>query len=270
MKLHIAGIIALVAVAIAAQTAAAGTIPTVTLAEGNSVLRFSPTTDLLHYDWEIGGRDYLQRQGFWYRIDGQPGGEMALHQLAAPTVFTTDTNDDGLDDYLRLTYVGNGLKVEVSYILIDGGARADLNESIRLTNTGASPLGVHFFQYTDFDLAGPGGKDTITIHGGNTATQTAGAAIMGETVDSPAPNHFQAGLDGAILALLNDSLPTTLDGTMGPLDGNAEWSFQWDFTLLPGVSIPITKDKTLVTPEPATLAFVVGGLGVTLVIRRKK
>jgi len=269
MKLHIAGIIVFVlAAGLVARPAAADII---TLADGNSVLRFDTAAERLHYDWEIGGRDYLQQQGFWYRIEGQPGGETPLYQLATPTVFKMDSNTpkDGLDDYLRLTYAGTGLTIEVAYTLMDGGTRSDLSEGIRVTNTGSSPIVVHFFQYTDFDLAPPGG-DTIEIRGGNTATQTVAADLLSETGDSPAPDHFMAGLDGAILALLRDSLPTTLDGTTGPLTGNAEWAFQWDLTLQPGAAIPIGKDKTLIVPEPATLALLIGGLAVFLGLRRKQ
>jgi len=269
MRLHVAGILVVVAVmaGLAVRPAAADII---TLAEGGSILRFDTASEALHYDWVVAGRDYLQQQGFWYRIDGQPGGENPLRELAAPTVFIMDSNEDGLDDYLRLTYAGPGLKIEVSYTLVDGGAGSDVSEGIRITNTGSTASVVHFFQYADFDLAGPGGDDTIWIHNGNTATQTVGSALLGETIDSPAPNHFQAGLGGAVLGLLTDSFPTTLDGTTGPLTGNAEWAFQWDFTIQPGAAIPIVKDKTLVVPEPATLALMAGGLAVSLLLRRKK
>ena len=52
-----------------------------------------------------------------------------------------------------------------------GSGTGDILESIAITNTGASPLSLHFFQYVDLDLYASLINSSVRITGGNTATQ---------------------------------------------------------------------------------------------------
>jgi hypothetical protein len=68
---------------------------------------------------------------------------------------------------------------------------------------------------------------------------------------------------------LNDGLPTTLNGNLGPMTGEVAWALEWDFTLPAGGSYLISQDKTLtLVPEPVTLALV--GLGLAAVFCRRR
>jgi hypothetical protein len=133
-------------------------------------------------------------------------------------------------------------------------------------------LEFHFFQYCDLDLAGTAMDSSVEISGGNTAAQSDYSygyyAIESETVDTPRPSHHQAAYYPTILNSLNDDSPTTLTDANGPIGpGDLNWAFQWAFNIAPGSSVIISKDKTIVVPEPATMGLLALG-GLALMRRR--
>ena len=121
------------------------------------------------------------------------------------------------------------------------------------------------------DLFGTADDDVVTIRGGNTAYQIKdGTDHLSETVVTPAPTFFEAGLGGDTLAKLMDNSPTTLSGvaTAGP--GDATWAFEWDYVVANNGSLLISKDKRLeMAPEPATLGLLAFGLLAALKRRRQ-
>jgi hypothetical protein len=92
---------------------------------------------------------------------------------------------------------------------------------------------------------------------------------LSESVLVPQSSHHEVAYYDTTLYALNDGLPTTLSDLDGPLtDGDLTWAFQWDFSLAPGKTFLISKDK-LITPEPATLGVLIAVGGVLLRRRRR-
>ena len=153
-----------------------------------------------------------------------------------------------------------------------------MGESIVINNTSASALDFHFFQYSDFDLGGTTGGQTVQLGKNlsglfNEALQTAPGVAFTETVLTPGANHGEAGLFNTTLVKLNDGTPTTLNDNAGPVGpGDATWAFEWDLSIAPGSSALISKDKYIQLqpiPEPSSLALISLGLAGWLIKRRR-
>ncbi len=228
--------------------------------------------------WTIDGTDHMLQQWFWYRVGNTA--EAPIDTLVLIVGGVTDTNFDGNKDTLYLRY-GNDqdatqYTVEVRFTLDGasaGSGLSDIAEQITITNTGASSLDFHFFQYSDFDLGGDGApNDTVQLINANTVRQSDPDWTISETVVTPAADGFELDFFAITRDKLNDSAATTLGnasgaGPVGP--GNVTWAFQWDKTISAGGAFQISKDKNI-TPEPVTLGLLLGGLVLLKGFRRIK
>jgi PEP-CTERM motif len=244
-----------------AQNSVAGLL---SLADDNSAADFNTDSQANAYSWTVDGVDQLFQQAFWYRIGNAP--QSSLDTLPHPTEGTTDTNFDNDDDTLFVRYDGGAL----------GSGASDMGEQISITNLGASPLDFHFFQYSDFDLAGSAGGDEALFTNANTVRQYEGAMELQETVVTPVPSHREINYYANVLTALNGGAATTLSdlpaiGTVfGP--GDITWAYQWDVLVQPGSTFQISKDKNLkgVVPEPSSLALLTVAVGLLFGLRRKR
>jgi hypothetical protein len=243
----------------------------VTLTDNNSVAQIDPHSQAGMFNWSVQGQNELYQQWFWYRI-GDAGGAMqhSIDTIGAPVVTMYGARE------MSSLYTGAGFTLNIDYLLTGGAfvgagqtANSDIGESIRIVNTSAAPLVFHFFQYSDFDLGGPG-NDSVQLGRNlrgqfNDAMQQDPLAGLTETVTTPGANHGEVDTFANTLTRLNTMANYTLNDSAGPVGpGDVTWALEWDLTINPGSSALISKDKylTVIVPEPSTIAL--GGMGVLL------
>jgi len=250
----------------------------VNLSSGNSTASVNLGTQAGMNSWNINGVNQLNQQWFWVRNDNDPTGQHSLDTL--PHTFTSSANS------LSATYMASAYTINISYQLLGGATggtdwHSEITESISLQNTSGGALNLHFFQYSDFDIGGPGG-DTVQLGRNlrglfNEAAQSDPFAGITETVVTPGANHGEVALQGATLAKLNNAGPDNLNdfdggpGGLGP--GDVTWALQWDLLIPGGSSAIISKDKNLnilVIPEPSSIALIAIGLAGCSIWRRRR
>jgi hypothetical protein len=258
-----------------ATVAGSANAQTFTLQDGNSSSVFSANAGG-QVNWVVDGVSQLFNQRFYYR-SSLMNDEVPVDSLTLTGSQLTDTNtfDDARNDTLALRYNDTaGLEFRISYLLRGsnaGSGTADLAETIRISNPTNAAISVSFFQYVDFDLSATAGGDFAEIVNANTVRQwdPSGNFTVAETVVTPGPSAYQVGNFPSIVSLFGNGVADNLNnagGLIGPTD--ATWSFQWNFTLAPGGSFTISKDKLITIPSPAGLA-VLGLAGIAATRRRR-
>ena len=275
------------AVALAAAPAAFATTD-ITLTNGQSTAHVDPSTSAGMYHWDIQGQNQLNQQWFWYRI-GDTGGEQPINAISAPS---TNQISAGIaqityDNAILGVTIQFSLTANASPVTVGSSTWADMGEQITLVNHSASPLSLHFFQYSNFDLGAPSNDDAELLQLVHHADRYVGASqsdatnSLTESVSevSPWANEGEVNFFHDTLDKLNDALPTTLSNAVGPVGpGNVTWALEWDLTLAAnGGSIGISKDKSLNiillpnggnVPEPSTIGLLACGAAALLLRRR--
>jgi MYXO-CTERM domain-containing protein len=247
----------------------------VTLHDGNSSASVNLGSQAGMSQWMINGQNQLNQQWFWYRV-GNSSGQHSIDTIGGLTHVENANSVDA-------TYNHGDFSIELTYTLSGGAAggndwTSDITENITINNLTGSTLDFHFFQYSDFALAGSTGGETASIfqNGGffSRAKVVKAANQLSETIDQPLANRAEADLasntrdrlNGGFYNLnnvLNSGPDATLDAT---------WALQWDFTIDPNGSVDVIKDKKLSVapvPEPGAVSFALLGLAAFFLRRNR-
>jgi len=230
-----------------------------TLTDGNSSVQIDGASQAGLFDWVIDGQDQAKQQWFWYRV-GSSGPESSIDTIGPASAVQSDPS------HLSLTYTASQFSIQIVYSLLGGSfgsGASDLSEQVNISNP--SQLSFHFFQYSDLDLNGTAGADSVSLGKNlqnkfNEAMQSEGSAVLAEVV-APGATHGEAGISPATLNSLNDGSATTLnDSATSAGPGDVTWAFQWD---LSSTSILLSKDLNIsgvAVPEPATASLFVSAI----------
>jgi hypothetical protein len=241
----------------------------VMLSDANSVVLVDVNSDLGMYQWTVNGVNQLAQQWFWYRI-GSSGPQSPINAISAASYFLSGPNS------LTTTYANSQVGITVDYTLIGGTTGdADMLESITVQNISGAPLNLHFFQYSDFDLAGSPGGDSVSINlgfdGFDQASQVKGPTQISETINSPSADRAEAAFSGQTLFNLNNFPGYNLNNNQTAGPGDVAWALQWDFQIGPGSSVSVFKDKRLsIIPVPEPSGLVLVALGLTAFVLRRR
>lgn len=250
------------------QTASGVVVP---LGHGGSSLTVDVDSAAGMNSWLVDSapsQNQLNKQWFYYRIGG--GLAMPINTISAATINNPDSQT------LEATYANAQFSLTVSYVLTGGGTGtglADIGETISVLNTSGASLDFHLFQYSDFNLLGTPGGDSVVIGSGyDSVIQWDGPTAIGETVTQPAASRAEAALAFTTLNNLNLIPGYDLNNNIGPLTGDVTWSFQWDSLIQDGQSLDVFKDKQMSitpVPEPAAASILAVALGAAGLLRRR-
>ena len=233
--------------------------------------------------WTIDSVNQLNQQWFYYSVGSGP-----VYSIDTIAPWSVPTITGGSVPTLTETYVNSLISVKTKYTLqgqLAGSGKATLGDSITLNNPTATAQTYHFYQYSDFDLGGASGNQSVqfNINGAGTAyqvVQTGSAGTLTGTATalsgglSIAPEE-QAGIyDGSMFGLVNGNPAPSLNNNLNAGPGNVVYAYEWDVTLAasgnPGSSLTISEIQADIqsVPEPSSLALVASGmLGLALFYR---
>jgi hypothetical protein len=246
-----------------------------TLANKNSTMDVNITNAAAGVQsWTVDGVNYLNNQWFYFRV-GAVGPEAPIQSISStPTISLTSLSSFSR---LNLTYANAAYSVQTSIKLsgsTSGSGRANLAEDIVVQNLSGAPLDFHFFQYSDFNIHGSAGGQTVQFFQNNIngeyyrAVQTDGIRTVTEVVNSSIVplGHVEAGLFNGTLASLTDGNATTLSDSTSAGVGDVTFAYQWDVVLAPGASFQLSKLIEIV-PEPSSMSIL--GLAALALVARK-
>jgi hypothetical protein len=248
----------------------------VTLVDGNSTAQVNTSSQQGMFNWYVDGVNQLYQQWFWYGI-GSGTGQNSIDTISAPTISTPNAGS------LYVNYANATLSAQVNYVLTGGtlgSGTSQLNESIHLVNLSNGSLTLRFYQYSDFDLMGSPGGDSLQLARNLSgkfyeAIQTKNGMTMSETDITgggtpPGANHGEASIYPNLLNRLNGGTQILLaDNTAQVGPGDTAWAFEWDITLAAGASLDISKNKQISgVPEPGVISLL--GLGFLALVWRKR
>lgn len=223
------------------------------------------------YNWTAAGVSQLNYHWFYYRV-GAVGGESPIQAIDNTPTTTYNAAARTLD----VVYDNGSYSVRTFYKLT-GGNTPNLTETITVHNHSGGNLDFHFFQYSDFDLFGSTGGQSVLFSTNSVtgqyykALQTDGTHTVEEKINSanPSISHFEAQFAGNTLASLLDGSPTTLSDTTSAGVGNVTFAYQWDVNMADNSSFVLSKLLTIV-PEPTALSLVVVSFATMQMFRRNE
>jgi len=218
-------------------------------------------------------QNQLNKQWFYYRVGG--GLAQPINLIGALTYSNPDSQT------LEATYTSSQFSLTIAYTLSGGGTGtggADISENISVSNTSGAPLDFHLFQYSDFNLLGTPGGDSLVIGSPypgayNSAIQWEGSTAISESSHSPFADRAEAAVAFTTLNNLNTIPGYPLNNYLGPVSGDVTWSFQWDKEIGIGADAIWSKDKQMhiePVPEPTAISMIAAAVVAAGFLRRRR
>lgn len=220
----------------------------------NSSIQVNPTGGGV-FNWTIDGNNILNttaggNQWFYYSVGA---GTPTAVQNGALNISSTAVTSPAADTAsFGTTYTYNGYSLQAVYTLTGGqplSGSSDLQETINVKNTQATPLTFHFFQYANFTIPNASVSLSTQLYRGTPlftlAEINGGSMSLTEYVDdSLNPGANEGEINPVSIVPITGS-----PATSGP--GSA-WLLQWDVTLAANQTFILSKgiDVTGITPTP--------------------
>ncbi len=238
-----------------------------TLTDGGAIVDIDTSNGTID-NFVLGGIDHAFQHTYYLR-NGDGGTAAGLG------TFALLSSSNPLANYAELVYGNGTFEIQIRYLLTGAGQQADLAETVVVRNVSGQTASMRLFQYSDWDMAGTAGTDTVTRLNSSTMQQvddiaTGNTSIAGGT---PIPEFSEmgafAGLRTSILTTNGYVLNTAAGNGIGQtFNGDGTYAFQWNRNLAPNASFAMSTDKVLAVPEPGSMIAL--GLGVTALLARRR
>ncbi len=189
--------------------------------------------------------------------------------------FALLSSSNPLANYAELVYGNGTFEIQIRYLLTGAGQQADLTEAVVVRNISGQSASMRLFQYSDWDMAGTAGSDSVTRLNSSTMQQVDNVATLNTLVSggTPIPEFSElggfAGIRTNITTTNGYSLNTAAGGGIGEnFVGDGTYAFQWNRDLAAGSVFSMSTDKVLAVPEPGSM--IVLGLGVSALLARRR
>ena len=244
--------------AVAALASSSVSAASYVLTDNGSTARIDADSGAGMYDWVVGNEDQLEKQWFYYRTPNSGAYALPINAIS-PSVLDLQTANT-----LVTTYANSDFSLTISYTLTGGtlgAGSADILESIVVQNNSGALLPFSLFQYSNFDLLGSPGGDTVNFLSWDSVKQNEGLFGIQEGIIQPTASYREAALTGSggtldnIINVANYNL-----NNVATQSGDVTWAFQWDYNIPAGEALEVYKDKTLIAPaipEPTSAVLMV-------------
>ena len=226
-------------------------------------------------DWLVGGVNQLGYQWLYYSVGASAVSSIdTISPFTAPTFVNAQPNP-----FLTETYANSTLSVKTTYQLqgsSSASGSAGLQTTINLQNLSGSTQTFHLYQYSDFDLGGVLGNQTVQFAGTGmpyqvTQTGPVGSGPLKGSISALGATVEEiAGIEGTnLLGLFPGSqAPTYNDSSLTAGPGDVAYAYEIDITLSANQSLTVSELQTV--PEPSTMALIfVGTLSFGVCYGRK-
>ena len=248
------------------------------LANKNSSLGLDAGTSAGINSWVVDGIDQLNQQWFWFRV-GSGGPQYDLTAITATPFVSVSGSGNQLTAWYTNGAASYGVRLDLTLAgQASGSGKSGLTETVRVFNYSSSAaLDFHLFMYSDFTLRSPALANSQYVQLGNdglgdsTSVQTLGNFGVGTNnfVGMTVADRVEAALYDQTLTALTTVNGYDLNNVAAAGPGHVTWALQWNMTVAPNSSIPLSLlDNLVQVPEPHAAALLVAGLGFILFRRQ--
>jgi hypothetical protein len=227
-------------------------------------------------DWQFNNADQLNQQWYYFSVDGGQ-----VYSISDLGLFSSSQTSIGNQTTVDAVYSNSVLGVEVtvnSTLGPTGTGQSTLNTTIALYNLTGSSHAYNLYQYSDFDIGGSSGDQTVNL--------TLNESLLFSNIKQTSSSTGQiltgrlSGVSGGTADALEDETGTfdgtdgsdqfgiydgdhtspTLDDNASTGPGNVDFAYEVNGTLGANSTTGLSFGELETVPEPSTIGLIFSGM----------